>query len=87
MFRPLLSAINQAGGGVAFEKGGITRYQTGSIAGTQTRQAFQAAESQASVRSIVEGVMQNMPPILAFIEDIREREAEYDNGVNRATIA
>lgn len=87
MFRPVLSAINQAGGGVAFEKGGITRYQTGSIiASTATQQAAGAAESRLQTREIIESVMENFPPIVTLVEDIKERTEEYDTAVQRATI-
>lgn len=87
MFRPLLSEINQAGGGVAFGKGGVTKFQTGGIGTTQTRQAFQAAESRTAIRDTVQSVMENMPPIFVTVEDINERAAEYSEQSNKAFVA
>lgn len=86
MFRPLLSKINQAGGGVAFGKGGVT-YQTGGTVGaTQTRQAFQAAESRSAIRDTVQSVMENMPPIFVTVEDINARASEVSEQTNKAFV-
>lgn len=87
MFRPLLSKINQAGGGVAFGSGGVTRFQTGGIGATQTRQAFQAAESRSAIRDTVQSLMENMPPIIVTVEDINARAGEVAEQSNKAFVA
>lgn len=87
MFRPLLSQINQAGGGVAFGRGGITRYAAGSIiTGNQTRQSAGIAESRSSVQDAVRTAMENMPPTIVFVEDIQARASEYSEQINKANI-
>lgn len=86
MFRPLLSKINQAGGGVAFGRGGVTRYQTGSITGNQTRQASSTAESRTAIRDAVLLAMENMPPTFVSVVDINERASEYSEQTNKAIV-
>lgn len=86
MFKPLLSAINQAGGGVAFGHGGVTRFQTGSIVGTQTRIASQQAESATATRNAVLTAMENLPPIVTLVEDIEARRQEVSNNSIKANI-
>lgn len=81
MFRPLLSRINQLGGGVAFERGGVTRYQTGAIAGTQTRAA--AVSADALMRLSRETPQ---PVIMVSVEDINARQDEVSQQTNKATI-
>src|SRR6185369_8653627 len=63
MFRNELSAINQAGGGVAFATGGI-------IGASQTRQASTQAQNKTSERDAVITAYQNLPPIIVSVEDI-----------------
>jgi len=85
MFRPQLSAINQAGGGVAFGRGGT--FQTGSVvASTSTRAASQVAETRQQFRDSMLAILENMPPIIATIEDINERASEVAEQTNRAII-
>src|SRR5690606_31575243 len=84
MFRPLLSRINEAGGGVAFERGGPlystpVKYQTGNLISTE---ASRIADEGSRIEAIVKNTIQNMPPILVTVEDIKERMGEYDSGVN-----
>lgn len=87
MFRRELSAINQAGGGVAFSRGGVARYQTGSvIAASQTRQASQVAESRTAVRDIMETVMRSFPAIQVSVEDINERSLEVSQQTRKAYV-
>ena len=86
MFRPLLSQINQAGGGVAFGRGGVTRYQTGGISGSQTRQASSVAESRTAIRDAVLLAMENMPPTIVTVEDINERQTEVADQSNKAIV-
>lgn len=87
MFRRELSAINVAGGGVAFGRGGVTRYQTGSIiSGSQTQSSFQIAESRSQLRDAVESVMNSMPPIVVTVEDINARVDEVSQTTQKATI-
>lgn len=86
MYRPLLSAINQAGGGVAFDRGGVTRFQTGAIIGSQTSLASQQSESRTLVRDAVLSVMENMPPIVTVVTDINERQAEVAENTLKANI-
>ena len=88
MFRPLLSQINQAGGGVAFKRGGeLTRFATGSIVNTQTRVASQSAESRTAVRDAVLLAMENMPPTIVTVEDINARQSEVSEQTNKALVA
>jgi hypothetical protein len=87
MFKHELSAINQAGGGVAFSRGGVARYQTGSvIAASQTRQASQVAESRTAVRDIMETVMRSFPAIQVSVEDINERSSEVAQQTQKAYV-
>lgn len=87
MFRKELSAINQAGGGVAFKRGGIATYQTGSIiTGNQTRQASSVAESRSAIQDAVLLAIQNMPPTIVSVVDINERSAEVEGQVNKAQV-
>lgn len=88
MFRKELSAINQAGGGVAFSRGGVARYQTGSvIAASQTRQASQVAENRTAIRDTMETVMRSFPPIIVSVEDINERSSEVAQQTQKAFVA
>lgn len=86
MFRPLLSSINQAGGGVAFDRGGVTRFQTGSITGNQTRQAAQVTDSRAALQNSLRDVMANFPPIFTSIVDINERAQEVNDNVIKSQV-
>lgn len=88
MYRKELSAINVAGGGVPFGRGGVTRYQSGSIiGGSQTRASSQQAESRSAVREAVESAMANMPPFIVTVEDINARQDEVADQTNKATVA
>jgi len=80
MFRNELSAINQAGGGVAFATGGI-------IGASQTRQASTQAQNQTSVRDAVITAYQNLPPIIVSVEDINARAEEVSTNAQKAIIA
>lgn len=86
MFRPLLSKINEAGGGVAFGRGGVTRYATGSIVSSQTRQAASTAESRTAIRDAVMLAMENMPPTIVTVEDINARTSEVSEQSNKAFV-
>lgn len=86
MYRPLLSAINQAGGGVPFERGGVTRFQTGAIIGSQTSIASQQAESTTNIRNTVQSLMESFPPIVTVVTDINERQAEVAENTIKANI-
>lgn len=87
MFRRELSAINVAGGGVPFGRGGVTRYQTGSIiTGTATQQSGQLAETRSQIRDTVESVMRMMPPIVVTVEDINAKQNEVSETTMRATV-
>lgn len=88
MFRRELSAINVAGGGVPFGRGGVPRtYQTGSIiASTSTRSAFQQAETRSQIRDTVAAFMQNMPAIVVTVEDINAKTEEVDSTIQRAQV-
>lgn len=86
MFRPLLSKINQAGGGVPFGKGGVTFQSGGTFAATQQRQAFQASESRSAIRDSVQAVMENMPPIFVSVVDINERSNEVSDQASKANV-
>lgn len=80
MFRKELSAINEAGGGVAFAaRGGI-------IGASQTRQASVQAQNQTSVRDAVITAYQNLPPIIATIQDINARAEEVSSNAQKAII-
>jgi len=81
MFKPILSAINQAGGGVAFDRGGVTRYQTGSIVGSQTRAAAASAETMERL-----GRQTPTPIVMVTVEDINARLAEYEANINKASV-
>lgn len=85
MFRPLLSQINQAGGGVAFGRGGIP-FQTGGISGSQTRIASSQAENSLSVSRAIENAMNNLPPIIVTVEDINARTSEVAEQTNKAFV-
>jgi hypothetical protein len=86
MFRKELSAINQAGGGVAFARGGMTSFAAGSmIAASSTRQAATQAESNFNIRRISE-VISNLPPPIVSVVDINERAQEYDSNVQNAVV-
>jgi hypothetical protein len=88
MFKNELSAINQAGGGVAFGRGGVARYQTGSvISGTQTRQASQVVEGRAAMRDAMQSIMNSMPPIIVTVQDINERQTEVSDQSQKAIVA
>lgn len=78
MFREQLSAINQAGGGVAFAGGGVT--------GTQSRANSAQAEARTSSQNIIRNVMENMPPIIVTVEDINARTQEYDSNAQQAQV-
>lgn len=87
LFRPLLSKINTHNGwGVPFARGGVTRYQTGSIVGGSTRQASQVAESRTAVRDAVLLAMENMPPTFVSVVDINERASEVSEQTNKALV-
>lgn len=86
MFRKELSMINQAGGGVAFGRGGMTYAQGNVISGTQTRQASAQAESRSAVRDAVAQVMESMPPIIVTVEDINARSAEVAEQSSKANV-
>jgi hypothetical protein len=86
MFRKELSMINQAGGGVAFGRGGMTYAAGNVISGTQTRQASAQAESRTAVRDAVQQVMESMPPIVVSVQDINERSAEVSEQTNKANV-
>lgn len=79
MYRKELSAINRAGGGVAFAQGGI-------VSGTATRQASQQAESRTAVRDAVQSLMDNMPPIIVTVEDINARQDEVSTQTQKAFV-
>lgn len=88
MFRPLLSKINEAGGGVAFGRGGtLTKFATGSIVSSQTRAASSTAESRTAVRDAVLLAMENMPPTIVTVEDINARQSEVSEQTNKALVA
>ena len=85
MFRKELSAINQAGGGVAFARGGT--FQTGAVvASTQTRAASQVADSRQQIRDQLAFILENMPPTIVTVEDINNRQSEVSELTNRAVV-
>lgn len=89
MFKPILSAINQAGGGVAFAGGGTipTRYQQGSVISAQTTQSASiAAESATRAQGLVQSIMDNLPPIIVTVEDINARNSEVQLTTQRAVV-
>lgn len=85
MFKPVLSAINQAGGGVPFERGGLTRFQTGgAFATVQTRQAFQAASNRFDMNRLEE-LMSRVQTVLV-LEDFEAKQGDVNTNRGRATI-
>lgn len=87
MFRNELSAINQAGGGVAFGHGGVTRFQGGSVVtSTQTRSAAQSAETIQRTRDLMTSFFENMPPTIVTVEDINAKTLEVSEQTNRAIV-
>lgn len=87
MFRPLLSSINQAGGGLAFAHGGRIPFASGNvISGSQTRQASAQAESRTAARDAVTSMMENLPPIVVTVEDINARTEEVATQTNKASV-
>lgn len=85
MFRSELSAINQAGGGVAFARGGIAA-AGGMIAASQTSKAAARAEADTQTRDSIRSVMESFPPIVVTVEDINARTQEYDSTVTQAQV-
>jgi hypothetical protein len=79
MYRRELSAINQAGGGVAFATGGI-------IGTSQTRTASVQAQNQTAVRDAVITAYQNLPPIIVSVEDINARSEEVSSNSQKAFV-
>lgn len=86
MFRRELSAINQAGGGVSFGRGAVIHQAGSIISGTQTRQAFQQAESRAIVQDVIRAAMSSLPPIVVTVEDINAKQDEVSTTVSRAQV-
>ncbi|HET7898609.1 MAG TPA: hypothetical protein VFL47_13080, partial [Flavisolibacter sp.] len=88
MFKPVLSAINQAGGGVAFGFGGVTpvHFQTGGMATGATNQAFNAAQQASQIQNIVESTVANMPPIVVTVEDINAKQDEVSSIQQKAQV-
>ncbi len=85
MFRPLLSQINQAGGGVAFGHGGVTKFQTGALT-SQTQSAAAVAGSRQQLRDSVLSAIESMGPIIVTVEDINARSEEVSEQTNRAIV-
>lgn len=86
MFRNELSAINQAGGGRPFARGGVTSFAAGSmISATATRQASTQAESSFNIRRISD-VLTSLPPPIVTVEDINARMQEYDTNTQSAVV-
>jgi len=85
MFRKELSAINQAGGGVAFGRGGMT-FATGAIVGSQTQAASANAQAQTSIQDSLIRVMENLPPTIVSVTDINERSQEYSDLTQKANV-
>jgi hypothetical protein len=86
-YRPLLSAINEAGGGVAFARGGVTQFQTGNvIASTQTASAARAANvlSKSDIGQIA--ALMNQVQTVLVLEDFETKQGSVDDTRNRATI-
>lgn len=87
MFRPLLSQINEAGGGVAFGRGGVTRYASGSIvSASQTRVAASQAQNQSIIQDTVRSIMNSLPPIVVTVEDINAKQDEVSIINQRAQV-
>ena len=84
MFRKELSAINQAGGGVAFGRGGVARFQTGSIVGTQTRVAVSDADRSLNMNRLASLI--NMVQPILVLEEFEAKEHSVNNTKNTATI-
>lgn len=85
MFKPILSQINQAGGGVAFQRGGITRFQTGSVvASTQTRQAAANADARMDASRII-AALDKVQTVLV-LEDFEAKQGSVDTNRNTAVI-
>lgn len=85
MFRDELSAINQAGGGRAFARGGIMA-AGGIISNTQTSKAAARAQTDTQMRDAVRTVMETFPPIIVTVEDINARSQEYDTTTQQAQV-
>lgn len=86
MYRPLLSQINQAGGGVSFGRGG-TLYQSGNIvSATQTRVASASAERNSQISETIRSIMSSMPPIVVTVEDINAKQNEVFTTEQRAQV-
>lgn len=87
IFRKELSAINQAGGGVAFGRGGVTRFATGSVIGdSQTNTSAQTAQAGSMFRDSVRSIMEQFPPIIVTVEDVNARQQEYSDTTQRAVV-
>jgi uncharacterized protein YeeX (DUF496 family) len=87
MFRSQLSAMNVAGGGVAFARGGVTRFATGSVIGdSQTNASAQTAQASSAFRDSVRSIMEQFPPIIVTVEDVNARQQEYSDTTQRAVV-
>ena len=87
VLRSMASDLNVAAGGVAFERGGIPKYQGGSVVGTQqTQAAAQVAGSRQQLRDSMLTFLENMPPIVVTVEDINARSQEVSDQTNRAVV-
>lgn len=85
MFRPLLSAINQAGGGVSFGAGGIAgdyKYNDGGYAVRFLNN--DNGLSKEDVKNAMEQAISKLK-IYASIEDIRREDKKYTEIEDRAT--
>lgn len=85
MFRPLLSQINVAGGGVPFQRGGVTRFQNGSTIGTtQTRIAHANLLNRVDLDRLAEMINQVQPVLV--LQDFEAKQSEVNTTRTTATI-
>lgn len=86
LFRPILSAINEAGGGVRFETGGIVSkgfsYNDGGFA-SRTFNNSDNSLSESQIERAMEKAVSKIK-VLATIEDIRKADENYTKIEDRA---
>ena len=85
MFRPVLSRINQAGGGIPFASGGITDANRQIGTASETRLAYGALQANDIARAMLEEMRNPQPPILV-LQDFEAKQFDRDETASRARV-
>jgi hypothetical protein len=85
MFRPLLSAINEAGGGVKFASGGMVGGGSALFSDGGYAARNYATEANTLTRKDMQQIMTNMK-IYTTVEDYRRADGNYTEIENNAIL-